>query len=102
MSDDKQEQLDVDLSTIMDLRNHALRTIMRLERGEIDVNEVGVVGKLYESVISSVKTEIQYAKMLNLKPKIAFIENSATYDGVLIPGLEMLPTLPALEGKSEQ
>lgn len=79
------EKDTVNLETIVDLRNHALRTLIRLENGDVDVNEVGVIGKLYESVISSVKTELQYANMIGMKPKINFIEESATYTGELVP-----------------
>jgi hypothetical protein len=47
---------------------------MRLEDNDIDVQEAGVTAKLYESVMSSLKTQIEYNKMLGNPSVIPFLE----------------------------
>lgn len=70
----KQPHKSEDLSNINDLRAHALETLKKLEKGKIDVEEAGVTGKLYESVMSSLKLELEYHKMLGQQAKIHFLE----------------------------
>jgi len=52
---------------------------MKLGSKKIDIDEAGVTGKLYENIISALKTEMEYHKMLGQEPKIKFLEGS-TYE----------------------
>lgn len=67
------------INSIDDLRQHAISTLEKLESKKIDMAEAGVTAKLYESLISSLKTEMEYHKMLGNLPKIKFLEG-ATYE----------------------
>ena len=60
------------------LRDHAIQTLLKLESGEIDTGEAGVTHKLYESVISTCKAEMEYNKMLDREIVIPFLETRAT------------------------
>lgn len=61
------------LKSIVDLRDHALRTLEKLSAGKIEVDEAATTAKLCETVISGVKTEMAYANMLGREPNIAFL-----------------------------
>lgn len=63
------------IKTIEELRDHALDTLNKLADGSIDVAEAGVTGKLCESVISTVKTQLDYYRMIQEQPQIAFMGN---------------------------
>ena len=63
------------IKNINQLREHALLTLERLGSGKIDCTEAGVTAKIYESVMSSVKVELEYNRMLGSEPKIKFIED---------------------------
>lgn len=64
------------IKNLDDLRRHAIETLTRLEKREIDVSQAGVTAKLYESIMSSLKTELEYHKMLDQRPCIPFIEGA--------------------------
>lgn len=66
----------MDIKNINDLRTHAVNTLKDLEKQKIDVVEAGVIGKLYENIMSSLKTEMEYHKMLNRHPEIKFLEGA--------------------------
>lgn len=72
----------INVKNIEDLREHALQTLHNLEVGNIDCTEAGVAGKLYEAVISSLKTELAYAHMQGTAPRIKFLEGRNTVDAV--------------------
>jgi len=67
------------MNNIEELREHAIQTLKKLESKEIDMAEAGVTAKLYESLMSSLKTEMEYHKMLGHLPRIKFLE-AATYE----------------------
>ncbi len=58
------------------MREHALGTLNKLAAHKIELMEAGVTAKLYESIISSLKTEIEYHKMLGNEPTIKFLEGA--------------------------
>lgn len=64
------------MKNIEELRGHAIDTLKKLESKKIDMAEAGVTAKLYESVISSLKTEMEYHKMLGQSPRIKFLEGA--------------------------
>lgn len=63
------------IKEITDLRDYALKSLEKLENGEIDTSEAGVIGKLCESVVSTIKSQMEYAKMLGKQPQIPFMGN---------------------------
>lgn len=69
----KTNRTESSIKNIDDLRRHALITLDRLQAYEVSIEEAGVVGKLCESVMSTVKSEMEYAKMLGIKPDIGFV-----------------------------
>jgi len=56
------------------LRDYALETLEKLSSGEIDTAHAGVTGKLCESVISTVKAQLEYARMIQEEPNIPFMQ----------------------------
>lgn len=64
------------INNIEDLRQHAINTLEKLETKKIDMAEAGVTAKLYESLMSSLKTEMEYHKMLGHLPTIRFLEGA--------------------------
>ncbi len=81
------------IKDIQQLRDHALLTIEKLAAGEIDTAEAGVTGKLCESVISTVKAQLEYSRMLNEEPAIPFMGNAHSGRKV-IDGKTAQPSLP--------
>ena len=61
------------MRSINDLREHAVFTLQRLQEKDIEVPEAVVTAKLYDSIMSSVKLELDYSKMLGVSPNIPFI-----------------------------
>jgi len=61
------------IKNIEELRNHALDTLEKLANGSIDTAEAGVTGKLCEGVIATVKSQLEYARMLDQQPEIPFM-----------------------------
>jgi len=61
------------INNLNELREHAIQTLHRLENKEIKVVEAGITAKLYENIISTVKTQLEYAKMLRKNPEINFM-----------------------------
>lgn len=45
----------------------------KLRSGKIDIAEAGVAGKLCESVVSTIKTQLEYARMCGKQPSIPFL-----------------------------
>jgi hypothetical protein len=64
---------------IDELRDHALETLQKLVKKQISIEEAGVTGKLYESVVSTLKIQIDYAKAIDQKPNIKFLGTGQTY-----------------------
>lgn len=54
------------------LRNKVLQAIEDLEEGKIELAEASTIAKLSETVISGLKSEMQYAILTNSEPHIAF------------------------------
>lgn len=63
------------IKTMEDLRNHAIETLEKLANQDIDTAEAGATGKLCESVISTVKSQYEYARMIGEVPQIPFVED---------------------------
>ena len=65
--------MSLKLKSIEQLRNHALEALEDLRSGKIDCIQAGVTGKLCENVISTVKAQLEFARMLNKEPSIDFM-----------------------------
>ncbi len=63
------------IKNMENLRDHALYTLERLAKQEIDTAEAAVTGKLCENVIGTVKAQLEYARMINEEPRIPFMES---------------------------
>lgn len=83
------------ITNIDSLRNHAIDTLEKLTRKEISVEEAGVTGKLCENVVSTIKVQLEYAKMLQQDPEINFLENCTMPKGRLINEVKKNEFLPA-------
>jgi len=65
-------------NTITKLRDKVLEAFSNLESGKIDCQSAGVIAKLSETVISGLKTQMDYARLTNSDINIPFLE-----DGVI-------------------
>ena len=72
------------INNITSLRDYALDTLEQLNSGTIDTVQAALVCKLCDNVIQTVKTQMEYAKLLDEKPIIAFMGD--TVKGNLIEG----------------
>ena len=54
------------------LRDRLLQTMEDLESGKIDQGQATTVAKLADTVISSLKSEMQYSLLVNKEPLIPF------------------------------
>lgn len=72
------------ISNIEDLRTHAIETLEKLRSKKIDIEEAGVTGKLYENIISSLKTQIEYNKMVGHANVIPFLHGEKEVKGRLL------------------
>jgi hypothetical protein len=77
------------LKNIEDVRNYALECMEKLASGKIDIAQAGVAGKLCEGVISTVKTQLEYARMLNKEPCIPFMGDLSKNKSMLIEGKQV-------------
>lgn len=68
------------IKNIKDMRDHALQTLSKLEKRQIDITEAVATAKIYSSIISTVKAELDYHKMLDQVPCIEFLESANIYD----------------------
>lgn len=64
---------DGKICNITSLRDHALLTIEKLASGEIDTAQATATGKLCDNVISTIKTQLEYSRMVGEQPEIPFM-----------------------------
>lgn len=60
------------IKNMIQLREKILQTIDDLESKKIDIHEASVISKLSETIVSGLKSEIQYSILIGNKPKIEF------------------------------
>lgn len=77
----------INVTDITSLRNFALDTLQRLVNHEIDIEEAAQTSKLTENVVSTLKLELEYARLFDKREPIEFLENHSA-NGKLI---EMKP-----------
>ena len=78
------------------LRKFAITTLTKLSTGSITTEEAGVTGKLCENVISTLKVQLEYAKMLGQTPNIEFLEGNTLPQGRILNTPKKLKSLPKL------
>lgn len=83
------------INSIEALRDHALEALEQLASGQIDTTQAGVTGKLCESVISTVKAQLEYCRMIDEEPQIPFMSNSQASGARLLQGSAQSKGLPA-------
>lgn len=64
------------IKTIEHLRDAVLDAFEKLKKNKIDIQEAGILAKLSESVISGLKTQIEYARLSDRQPSIPFLEDA--------------------------
>lgn len=69
----KMSKSEPKIKNISSLRDHALETIERLASGEIDTAHAAATGKLCDSVISTIKSQLEYSRMTGESPEIPFM-----------------------------
>jgi hypothetical protein len=79
---------------INSLREFAITTLKKLSTGEMTTEEAGVTGKLCENVISTLKVQLEYAKMLGQTPNIGFLEDNTLPEGRIVNAPKKLKSLP--------
>lgn len=60
------------IETMKQLRDRVLQALDDLEDGKIDISQAATIAKLSETVISGLKSEMQYAILTNQQPSIPF------------------------------
>lgn len=60
------------IENMQQLRDRVLKAIEDLEDGKIELAEATTIAKLSETVISGLKSEMQYAILTNSEPNIPF------------------------------
>lgn len=60
------------IRSMSQLRERVLQTIDDLEDGKIELNEASTIAKLSETVISGLRSEMQYAILTHQEPYIPF------------------------------
>lgn len=61
------------ITNITELRNDALYNLERLKKGEIGVDELGAISKVYQNIMVSLKLEMEVASLLGVVPEIEFM-----------------------------
>lgn len=84
----------MEIKDIDELRQHAIETLKKLLTGEISTEQAGVTGKLCENVVSTLKVQLEYAKMLAQEPSIDFLENCTLPKGRIIEGVKEQKNFP--------
>ncbi len=60
------------ITNMIELRNKILQTFDDLEEGKIEIAEAATIAKLSETVISGLKSQMQYAILTKQQPEISF------------------------------
>jgi len=66
---------NIEIENIDSLRRHAISTLRKLDMRSIDIEEAAATSKLYENIISTLKSELEYNKFMQIKKDIPFLES---------------------------
>lgn len=64
------------INNVEELRNLALDALEKLTRGEIDTAQALTHAKLCDSVILTIKTQLEYSRMVGESPSIPFMKST--------------------------
>ncbi len=67
------------ITNLEDLRNLVLENIQKLTNNEIDIQNAAVSCKAVDTVISTIKTELDYYRMIGKTPVIPFIDENSSH-----------------------
>ena len=73
------------------LRDHVLEVMEQLSSGKIDITEAGIVAKLSETIISGLKTQLDYARLTDQQPTIPFFGEGFSEKVIEQPKQKLLP-----------
>lgn len=82
------------MKDVDELRQYAIDTLHKLSLGKISIEEAGVTGKLCENIVSTLKVQLEYAKMLSQEPQINFLEGCTLPQGRIIDSSKDTKELP--------
>lgn len=68
------------IRNIKDLRDYALETLENLKSDKINIQHAATVSAMCASVISTVKTQLDYFKAIDERPQIEFMNAPPIYD----------------------
>jgi len=71
-----------EITNIESLRNHAIETLHKLRMHSIDIEEAKTTSNLYENIISTLKSELEYNKFMKSDKTIPFLEGSSGQEGI--------------------
>jgi hypothetical protein len=74
------------IKSMIQLRERVLKAIDDLEEGKIEIHEAATIAKLSETVISGLKSEMQYAILTKQEPHIHFFGEGS---GKLLEGKDI-------------
>jgi hypothetical protein len=64
------------ITTMKQLRERVIQAFEDLEEGKIDISHALTLGKLNETIVSGLKSEMQYEVLTNSIPVIPFFDGS--------------------------
>lgn len=65
-----------EITNIESLREHAIETLQQLRMRSIDIEEAKTTSNLYENIISTLKSELEYNKFMKSDKTIPFLDSS--------------------------
>ena len=57
------------------LRDYLLDSLEQVEKGKIDIQDLSIISKTSETIMSGIKTQLAYAHMRGEKPIIPFLQD---------------------------
>jgi len=69
---EKKDKISPSINNMRELRSKVLKAFDDLENGVIDIAHASCIAKISETVISGLKSEMQYAILTNQEPNIPF------------------------------
>ncbi len=66
------------IKNVEELRNFLGETLEKLDKGKIEYEQANAVSKLADSIVQTVRTELEYCKIVNSSPNIGFLGNSTS------------------------
>lgn len=78
---EKAQRKRTNIRNISDVREHAIETLDLLSKGHIDVQETQATAKVYDTIISTCKLEIEYGRYCQSEISVPFLEDAEPIQG---------------------